>query len=356
MIDPDGPGRSARCPSRSPGRRRALNTELLRFCARRGRADHHVRTAGHTDAGVRGRRRWRRERPRRSRTSSRTSSRSSCRPERRKKQAAEQLEAAQRNRRRSWTPRSTERRSGRGAAATDAADALDAARPRSRPRSVSPRRRPATSDLAQTCEDLETRLAEASARGRRGRQAAQAQACRDFLNAVDDVTTAQAALDVGGGVARLARTDVSDGQLLFELICARCHTKGWSIFDPTEPNSTRRARAARRRRRTGRRHRLQPARRCDDAPVRCRPQPGTIGFDAQVEFITHRFRSANKQYGNGGIGSGRMPGFVDMLTDEMIEEIVDVRARRSRSTTYSRHDDHDRRTTPTTATTTTTGG
>ena len=40
----------------------ALNTELLRFSAGRGRADHHLRPARHADAGVRGRRRRRRER------------------------------------------------------------------------------------------------------------------------------------------------------------------------------------------------------------------------------------------------------------------------------------------------------
>ena len=32
--------------------------------------------------------------------------------------------------------------------------------------------------------------------------------------------------------------DVTDGQFLFELYCARCHTQGWSIFDPTVPDGT----------------------------------------------------------------------------------------------------------------------
>ena len=32
-----------------------------------------------------------------------------------------------------------------------------------------------------------------------------------------------------------ART-CSDGQLLFELNSARCHTKGWSVFDRTRTN------------------------------------------------------------------------------------------------------------------------
>src|SRR5262249_44813216 len=34
------------------------------------------------------------------------------------------------------------------------------------------------------------------------------------------------------------RENVTDGQLLFELNCARCHTKGWSVFDPTQVRGT----------------------------------------------------------------------------------------------------------------------
>ena len=32
----------------------------------------------------------------------------------------------------------------------------------------------------------------------------------------------------------------TDGQLLFMNNCARCHTRGWSYFDPTDPQSERR--------------------------------------------------------------------------------------------------------------------
>ena len=37
------------------------------------------------------------------------------------------------------------------------------------------------------------------------------------------------------GVEETQRANVTDGQLLFELNCARCHTEGWSVFDPTVP-------------------------------------------------------------------------------------------------------------------------
>ncbi|MCZ7535800.1 MAG: hypothetical protein M5T61_07630 [Acidimicrobiia bacterium] len=55
----------------------------------------------------------------------------------------------------------------------------------------------------------------------------------------EQVADAQAALDAAeAGLAWaedwFARRDgVSDGQILYELNCARCHTANWSVFDPT---------------------------------------------------------------------------------------------------------------------------
>ena len=45
------------------------------------------------------------------------------------------------------------------------------------------------------------------------------------------------------------------------------------------------------------------------------------GFAAQVDFVQHG-SIPFKGYGNSGIGSGRMPGFADMLTTDQIAEIV----------------------------------
>ena len=54
------------------------------------------------------------------------------------------------------------------------------------------------------------------------------------FEATDDVaiSDAQAALD-WAQEWNIRRTGVGTGQLLFEVNCARCHTKNWSIFDPT---------------------------------------------------------------------------------------------------------------------------
>ncbi len=128
-----------------------------------------------------------------------------------------------------------------------------------------------------------------------------------------------------------AREDVTDGQFLFELNCARCHTQGWSIFDPTVPDGTDvlglagggggRAAASHSTSATARRNAAS-----EPATPASRFAPG--------EFVTLG-SEANEQYGNGGIGSGRMPGFGEMLTEDMINEIVDVRARTASSDTTS---------------------
>jgi mono/diheme cytochrome c family protein len=118
------------------------------------------------------------------------------------------------------------------------------------------------------------------------------------------------------------RKNVSDGQLLFELNCARCHTAGWSIFDPTVPAD-------------------QPGgadilglpaggggvgggtafNLRDGQEIRRFGTDAAGGFDAQVQFVSDGSMHF-KAYGNGGIGTGRMPGFAKMLTKQYIDEIV----------------------------------
>ena len=105
-----------------------------------------------------------------------------------------------------------------------------------------------------------------------------------------------------------ART-CSDGQLLFELNCARCHTAGWSIV--------RSDRAARRPGGVdslglpggggglggGIGFNLR-----DGDEIRRFGTDEDGGFDSQVDFVTQRLEPY-KEYGNGGIGTGKMPGF-----------------------------------------------
>ncbi len=106
------------------------------------------------------------------------------------------------------------------------------------------------------------------------------------------------------------REGVTDGQLLFELNCARCHTKSWSVFDPSNPN-------------------LKPEdllgppggggtsgfnlrdgqvlRRFDDTLDAGGKRVRGSGRDAQKLFVSNG-SEYKKPYGTAGIGSGSMPG------------------------------------------------
>jgi mono/diheme cytochrome c family protein len=143
-------------------------------------------------------------------------------------------------------------------------------------------------------------------------------------DAPDTVKTAEEALEWALAWQE-KRANVSDGQLLFELYCARCHTQGWSVFDPAVPNGT---------------DVLGPpgggggtqgfSLRDGAAKRRFR---GDEGRALHIEFVTGG--SENEvPYGFGGIGSGRMPGFGSMLGSDMIELIVDYERDEIDSTNY----------------------
>jgi len=105
----------------------------------------------------------------------------------------------------------------------------------------------------------------------------------------------------------------TDGELLFQFQCARCHTKGWSYYDPLDPSA---------------------------APLpgpqggggafgpnltegsELRQFPGATGVDQQIQFVAEGV-AANRPYGVRGISSGRMPHFNQTLTESQIELIVD---------------------------------
>jgi mono/diheme cytochrome c family protein len=97
---------------------------------------------------------------------------------------------------------------------------------------------------------------------------------------------------------------ISMGQALFMANCARCHTKGWSYGLPGlmggggafGPNLT------------------------GGVTLRQFP-PLAGGVQKHVEFVTTG-SDFQKTYGSQGIGSGRMPGFGQILSREQIDEIV----------------------------------
>jgi mono/diheme cytochrome c family protein len=133
-----------------------------------------------------------------------------------------------------------------------------------------------------------------------------------------DLATAKKAVDDAETALKWAqdwvkrREHVSQGQLLFEVSCARCHTLGWSVLDPTTQK-----------------------------PENVIGQPGGGAFGPDLSQEKERFSDntngkgitqhlsfvtlgseLNKPYGNNGVGTGRMPAFGGMLTKEQIAEIV----------------------------------
>ena len=147
-----------------------------------------------------------------------------------------------------------------------------------------------------------------------------AQAQRDALPATasaDDHATydklvqqKQEAVTVAEGWQQTTQS-ASDGQILFQNNCARCHTRGWSYFDPTKPQAN--------------------------------PTPGIMGGGAYGPNLTGG--DVNNQfvpptgddelfswiaigvdkyqgYGVRGISSGRMPHFGAVLTKSQIEAIM----------------------------------
>jgi mono/diheme cytochrome c family protein len=158
--------------------------------------------------------------------------------------------------------------------------------------------------------------------GIEGGGAVNVQGVDDLLAFIDSIQItaeeAQARVLEELDAARTANPDASDGQLLFEMNCARCHTQGWSFADsyasPPKPNGTGG---------TG-------------EPLPMIPGGGAYGpalldgrvvrqfptVDDHVKFIESGsvFQQA---YGVRGVGSGGMPGYGEVLTDEQIAAIVE---------------------------------
>jgi mono/diheme cytochrome c family protein len=134
-----------------------------------------------------------------------------------------------------------------------------------------------------------------------------------------DIAVAQKAVADAGTALKWAqdwavrRAHVSQGQLLFEVNCARCHTLGWSVFDPTtqKPENV-----------IG-----QPGAGAYGPDLSQEKQRFTddktngTGLAQQIAFVSLG-SDFNKPYGNLGTGNGRMPGFGGMLTKTQIAEIV----------------------------------
>ena len=207
-----------------------------------------------------------------------------------------------------------------------------------------------------TCKALETELDDAGTPADEG-QAAKAKACRDFLTRGRRLRRRGRGARVGAGVARLAPGRERRAAAVRDSTARAATPRVGRSSIRRSPNSTRvlglpgggGGQGG------GIGFNLR-----DGATIRRfgeGTQPGTLGFDAQVDFITTGSED-HKQYGNGGQGTGRMPGFGEMLTTEMINAIVSYERSGLDNTTYLAPATTTTvaTTTTTTATTTTTGG
>jgi len=104
---------------------------------------------------------------------------------------------------------------------------------------------------------------------------------------------------------------LSEGAILFRLNCARCHTKGWSYYDPTNlalPPPSEQGGGA-----------YGPNLRDGSTLLQF---PGKAGKQQQFSWVALGVPE-NQQYGIRGISSGRMPHFARELTDDQITKIVE---------------------------------
>ena len=104
---------------------------------------------------------------------------------------------------------------------------------------------------------------------------------------------------------------MSQGELLFNTQCARCHTKGWSTLEPSDgfvPMPGEPGNGA-----------FGPSLR-DGATLE--QFPGDTGRQKQYDWVAVNIE-ANKGYGVRGISSGRMAHFGNILSKKQIDAIID---------------------------------
>lgn len=118
----------------------------------------------------------------------------------------------------------------------------------------------------------------------------------DAESTAEEKEAAQA--DIEALVERATRDSSVDGEALFNMNCARCHTQGWSYGEPKE---------------SGGGGMGPPLYNVDDQF----PDP-----EDHIDFVTNG-RKRGERYGETGQFDGQMPFFLNMLTPEQIEAIVE---------------------------------
>ncbi len=201
--------------------------------------------------------------------------------------------------------------------------------------------------LTKQCTDIQN-TADKNATPLTGPALKQAVACGDYLTATAAVKTAQANVD-WSTKWKAERANVTDGQLLFELNCARCHTAGWSVFDPTIPpdsvNNTASVNILGLSGGGGGNGGGIGFNLRDGGVIRRFGTDEDGGFAAQLAFVSGG-SAPFVAYGDGGLGSGKMPGFNQvataasphlgaMLTTDQVKQIVYYERYCMEETTYT---------------------
>jgi mono/diheme cytochrome c family protein len=132
-------------------------------------------------------------------------------------------------------------------------------------------------------------------------------------------------LEVEGALVAVERSrafeqqiaNASEGELLFDVNCARCHTKGWSYNDPARPGVPEPAPSG-----SGA---FGPSLRggtvLEQFPGLPADDTSTPGFQLQYTWVADGVE-ARKGYGVRGISSGRMAHFGQILTKAQINAII----------------------------------
>lgn len=111
--------------------------------------------------------------------------------------------------------------------------------------------------------------------------------------------------------------NAGQGELLFDVNCARCHTKGWSYNQPDKPLVPAPAPAG-----SGA---LGPSLRdgstLEQFPGLPADDPSTPGFQKQYDWVANGVEE-HKGYGVRGISTARMPHFSAILTKAQIDAII----------------------------------
>lgn len=202
-----------------------------------------------------------------------------------------------------------------------------------------PKNEQAVSDIVEYLKSIQVSPAEARAQVTQNVKDLQTQAKTAVKTAQDNLATAREnlagaetpkaraayTLEVEGATQAIERSLVfqrqiaaaGQGELLFDVNCARCHTTGWSYNDPAKPNIPAPGPAG------GGAYgpSLRAGRVLEQFPGLPADDESTPGFMSQYDWVAEGVE-ARKGYGVRGISSGGMAHFGQILTKAQINAII----------------------------------